>query len=164
MLDRTADVATIASPILRSVATATIDGGRSAQAGAEHEREAARDRCRPAQLRGLPLVFRWRAADKLGEPAAERAQAAEADRHANLGHCEVDRTQQVARALDPAAGPVPPRRLSVCRIERTDELAKRVPGLRGQGSDIELLGEVAVDPVPRAPQRPQAADRRAPHS
>src|SRR5215467_8041874 len=123
MHDRTAGIATIASPKLRSVASRTVGRILNSQSGAEHEPEAARDRSGPAQLRGLPLVFRRRAADKLGETAAERAKTAEADRHANLGHGEVDRTQQVARALDPSPRPVSAWRLSVGRIERTDELA-----------------------------------------
>ena len=53
-----------------------------------------------------PLELARRLADQLAEPAAERAQAGEADRVADLGDGEVGGAEQVLRALDAAFGHV----------------------------------------------------------
>src|SRR4029078_12120286 len=70
-----------------------------------HEDEAPGD-VRDALLGVPPLELARRLAHQLPEPAAERAQAREADRVADLGDGEVGGAQQVLGALDPALGDV----------------------------------------------------------
>src|SRR6266545_6131441 len=117
-----------ASPGLRSQSRLLgrrLDRARLDRAEAEHEDVAAGD-VRAAGL--AALVLRRAHPDQLAEPGAERAQAAEPDQVAHLGHGQVRRPQQVGGALDPPPGQVLHRRLAVLGREASQEVVLRHPG------------------------------------
>src|SRR5215467_13798955 len=153
---------------LSAVTTSAAPAGvRRPQPGSPHQHEATGYRRGPAAMRRLSPVRGRRSPHAVGEPAAECAEAAEPDHHADLGDGEVYRAQQLACTLDPAAGQIPAWRLAVRRAEGPDELAERVPGVGRQIRDRDLLRVVAVHAVPRPPERAKAAhadDGRPAHS
>src|SRR6476659_1291721 len=130
-------------------------GPRLRHARPPHQRVAARDGRRAASFGRLLPVRGGGHAGELGEPGAEGAQAGEANQVADLGHGQVGRTEQLAGTLHPPPGPVAAGGLAVGRAERPDEVLARVAGPGGQRRDVDLLGVVAVDPVPGPAQHPQ---------
>src|SRR5689334_25223830 len=138
-------------------------GPRLRQAGLPHERVAAGDGRGAASFGRLLPVRGGGHAGELVEPGAEGTQACEADQVADLGHGQVGRTEQLAGALYPAPGPVPAGGLAVDGAEGPDEVLARVAGPGGQRRDADLLGVVAVDPVPGPPQHPQRGNVRLLH-
>ncbi len=127
---------------------------------ARHQHVAAGDR-RPLAAVRLGLEPGRRRAEELGERAAERAEAAEADQVADLGDAEVGPAQQFGRPLDPAAGEVAGRGLAVDRPELAGEVEAGVAGDPGQVVQLERLGVEPVDMITGPAQGGRAAPRSA---
>src|SRR6266508_2127728 len=130
-------------------------GGGSVRVGggwwleADHEDVAAGD----VRAAGLgALVLRRAHPDQLPEPRAERAEAAEPDQVAHLGHRQVRRPEQVRGPLDPAPRQVLHRRLAVLGRETPQEVVLRHPRGGRQRCQVERLGLVAVGNIPGPPQ------------
>jgi hypothetical protein len=92
-------------------------------------------------------VGRWGSTDDLGECAAERAQTAESDCHADLGHTHVVVAQEEHRSLHPPALKVAVWRLAEDSLELSDEVGSRHVGECGELADVERLSIPAVHVV-----------------
>jgi len=98
------------------------------------------------------LVLGRRAAGKLGEPGAERAETGEPDNEAHLGDREISGPEELTGTLNAPPGEVVAWSRAVSCAESTEEVVAGVPRARRQGGEIEWTGEVPVNEVSGAPQ------------
>ena len=76
-----------------------------------------------------------RHADQLGEAGAEGPQARESDEHADLGHRQVGRPEEILGSFDTPSGQVVRRRLAIGILEGAGEMAARQAAFVGEFED-----------------------------
>jgi hypothetical protein len=129
---------------------ASLGGARQVQHVA-HEQPAA-GHVRAALDRPAVPVGGRRFPGQPGEQRRERAEAAEPDQVADLGHGQVGVAQQVLGPLDPAAAEVPDRGQPVGGLEAPGEVVLRHPGHPGEPVQVKRGRVVLVDVVVGPPQ------------
>ena len=135
-------------------------GGAGQVQHVAHEQPAA-GHVRAALDRPAVPVGGRRLPGQPGEQRRERAEAAEPDQVADLGHGQVGVAQQVLGPLDPAAAEVPDRGQPVGGLEAAGEVILRHPGHPGEPVQVRA-GPRSAGRCGRGPAAGGAATPRPP--